>query len=76
MIKDILEFHFEKGTSLHIYEIPFFAALFIVQACVYFPTFALLRRFIAGHVDTHKKLNKIYPLSHQSLQCLPEKHKY
>ena len=38
----------------------FCSILFIAQACVYFPTFDLLRWFIAGCVDTHTKLTKIF----------------
>lgn len=36
----------------------FWSIIFIAQACVYFPTFDLLRWFVAGCVDTHKKLTK------------------
>ena len=38
----------------------FWSIIFIAQACVYFPTFDLLRWFVAGCVDTHKKLTKIF----------------
>lgn len=53
MAKAMFEFDFDKGTSLHICDIPFLQRVVVVQACGFFPAFDLLRRFILGHVGTH-----------------------